>query len=236
MGRPVLPRSSSRARRASGSRRSGSTGVEHARARGLRVLSSRPAEAERGSPTSGSAICSKASSTRPCRRSRRRGGTRSRWRSFESASGAPVDPRALGVAVRDVLQNLGERRRRSCSRSTTSSGSTRPRRARSPSRCAARGEPAFSCSSPGGWSSADRPSPARAGARLRSTSTAAGRAAERRALHRLLRDRLGRPFARQTLLRIHEHRVGTRSSRSSSPARSSGRRPARAARRPRDPR
>ena len=49
-------------------------GVEHARARGLRVLSSRPAEAERALAHAGLAICLRTPLRRPCPRSKRREG------------------------------------------------------------------------------------------------------------------------------------------------------------------
>ena len=57
-------------------------GVEHAGAQGLRVLSSRPAEAEAASLMRAWAICSRVSWTTCCLRWRRRGGARSRSHSF----------------------------------------------------------------------------------------------------------------------------------------------------------
>ena len=97
---------------------------------------------------------------------------------------------------------------RSCSRSTTFSGSTRPRRARSRSRCDGSRRARCSCCSPGGSSTEREPSgleqalDAERVERLPVGPLSVG------ALHRLLHDRLGRPFARQTLLRIHERSGG----------------------------
>ena len=184
-------------------------GVEHARARGLRVLSSRPAEAERGLAHVGLGDLFEDVLDDVCPRSRRRGGVRSRSRcSARRRPATPVDHRALGVAVRDVLQLLSDARRRSWLQSTTSSGSTRPRRARLRSRCEGSRRAPFSCCSPGGSSTTAQPSeleqalgPERV-QRLPVGPLSVG------ALHRLLRDRLGKPFARQTLLRIHERSGG----------------------------
>ena len=95
-----------------------------------------------------------------------------------------------------------------CRRSTTSSGSTRPRRARSRSRC--------------GGSARDHVRLLLArrladGAQPSELEQALGAERVQRlpvgplsvgALHRFLRDRLGRSFARQTLLRIHERSGG----------------------------
>ena len=92
--------------------------------------------------------------------------------------------------------------------STTSSGSTRRRRAHSRSRCAGSTRIECSCCSPAG-------SVTERGRRAIEQALAAERV--RRvpvgplsvgALHRLLRDRLGTSFARQTLLRIHERSGG----------------------------
>ena len=84
-------------------------GVEHARAQGLRVLSSRPAEAEHGLALAGlgdlfeDALEEVLPSLPPPRR-----------RALEVAllleetDDDPVDPRALGLAVRTTLQSLAE--------------------------------------------------------------------------------------------------------------------------------
>ena len=83
--------------------------VEDARGRGLRVLSSRPAESERGSRTPASATCSTSvldevlpALTPPRRRALEVA------LLVEDAGGQPVDQRALGVAVRSALELLAE--------------------------------------------------------------------------------------------------------------------------------
>ena len=163
----------------------------------------------RASPTWAWAICSRTSSTRSCLRCRRRGGARSRSRSScEEASGDPVDPRALGD--RDAQRAAAARRTTSrfSSRSTTSSGSTPRRRARSRSRCEGStrtdvllllARRLVDGAQPSGLEQALG---AERVQRLPVGPLSVG------ALHRLLRDRLGRPFARQTLLRIHERSGG----------------------------
>ena len=85
-------------------------GLEHARTRGLRVLSSRPAEAERSLAHVGLAISSRTASTMSCLRlaaPRRRALEVALLR--EEASGDPVDDRAVAVTVHGVLQILSER-------------------------------------------------------------------------------------------------------------------------------
>src|SRR5712691_6148604 len=84
-------------------------GVEHARARGLRVLSSRPAEAERGLAHVGLGDLFEdvlddvlPALSMPRRRALEVALLR------EEASGDAVDHRALAVAVRDVLHRLSE--------------------------------------------------------------------------------------------------------------------------------
>ena len=180
-------------------------GVEHARAQGLRVLSSRPAEAERGLAHAGlgdlfeGVLDDVLPALAPPRR-----------RALEVAllleevSGDPVDHRAVAVAVRSVLQLLSEREpiliavddvqwldavlvERACVRPAKAR-----REPRAPAPC---------------------PAARRRSARRRSSSKRLVRSASGGwrvgplsvgALHRFLLDRLGRPFARQTLLRIHE--------------------------------
>ena len=85
-------------------------GVEHAREQGLRVLSSRPAEAERGLAHAGLGDLFEGvlddvlpALTPPRRRALEV------TLLVEEASGDSVDRRALDVAVRDALQLLGER-------------------------------------------------------------------------------------------------------------------------------
>ena len=183
-------------------------GVEHARAQGLRVLSARPAEAEVASLTRGWAICSRTSSTTCCPPWRRRGGARSRSRcSWRRASGDPVDHRAVAVAVRGVLQLLSEREPvliavddvqwLDPSSSTALAFALRRLTTNNVRLLLAR-------------RLAD-------GARASGLEQAFGAERTRRlpvgplsvgALHRFLFDRLGRHFARQTLLRIHERSGG----------------------------
>ena len=85
-------------------------GVEHARTRGLRVLSSRPAEAERALAHAGlSDLLEDAlDETLPALQAPRRRALEIAMLRAET-SGDPVDQRALAVAVRDVLQLLSER-------------------------------------------------------------------------------------------------------------------------------
>jgi predicted ATPase len=85
-------------------------GVEHARAHGTSVLSSRPVEAERGLAHLGIGDLLEdvlddvlPELSRPRRRALEVALLR------EEPSGDPIDPRALGVAVRDALQLLTQR-------------------------------------------------------------------------------------------------------------------------------
>src|SRR5438128_1686751 len=85
-------------------------GVEHARARGLRVLSSRPAEAERGLAHVGLGDLFEGvlDDVLPALSMPRRRALEVAL-LLEEASDDPVDHRALAVAVRGVLQLLSER-------------------------------------------------------------------------------------------------------------------------------
>jgi DNA-binding CsgD family transcriptional regulator len=183
-------------------------GVEAARSQGVRVISSRPAEAERGLAHVG--LCDlledvldgvlSALST-PRRRALEVALLR------EKASDDPVDRRALAVSVRDVLQLLGER---------------------GPLLIAIDDvqwlDPSSSQALVFGVRRLDA-SPVRllltrrlvVGAQRSELERALGAERVRQlvvgplsagALHRFLRDRLDRPFARQTLLRIHERSGG----------------------------
>jgi DNA-binding CsgD family transcriptional regulator len=183
-------------------------GAKHARTRGLRVLSSRPAEAERALAHAGlSDLLENAlEETLPALQAPRRRALEIVMLRAET-SGDPVDQRALAVAARDVLQLLSERGTvviavddvqwlDPSSLSTLAFALRRlaandirlllTRRlaggAQLPGFVQALGTEAVQCLPVG---------PLSVGA-----------------LHQLLRDRLGRPFARQTLLRIHERSSG----------------------------
>jgi DNA-binding CsgD family transcriptional regulator len=183
-------------------------GVEHARAQGLRVLSSRPAEAERGLAHAGlgDLFDDVLDDVLPALSLPRRRALEVAL-LLEEASGDPVDHRALAVAVREVLQRLSER------------------------------EPILIAVDDVQWldpssSSALVFALRRLGAnrvllllarrledkpQLSELEQVLGPERVQRlpvgplsvgALHRYLRDRLGGPFARQTLLRIHERSGG----------------------------
>src|SRR5436190_1088049 len=85
-------------------------GIEHARARGLRVLSSRPAEAERGlgNVGLGDLLEGVVDDVLPALLTPRRRALQVALLR-EEASGDPVDRRTLAVAVHDALQLLRER-------------------------------------------------------------------------------------------------------------------------------
>jgi DNA-binding CsgD family transcriptional regulator len=183
-------------------------GVENARARGLRVLSSRPAEAERALGHAGlvdllegvvddvlSALLT------PRRRALQVALLR------EEASGDPVDHRTLAVAVRDVLQLLSERGPILIAVDDVQWLDPSSSRAL-----------AFALrrldASPVSLLLARRLAE---GVQQSEVEHAVGAARVRHlvvgplsvgALHRFLRDRVNRPFARQTLLRIHERSGG----------------------------
>ena len=184
------------------------TGVEYAREQGIRVLSSRPAEAERGLAYAGlgDLFESVLDDVLPLLSPPRRRALEVAL-LVEEASGDSVDRRALDVAVRDALQLLGER------------------------------EPLLVAVDDVQWLDASSSS-ALAFALRRLTADRVLVLLARRlvdgerpseieraldperlqrvpvgplsvgALHRFLRDRLGRSFARQTLLRIHEQSGG----------------------------
>ncbi len=182
--------------------------LEFARLRGLRVLSSRPAEAEHGLAHAGlsdlldDALADVAASISTPRR-----------RALEiallrgEASDDPVDHRALGVAVRDVLRLLSERQPillavddvQWLDPSSSSALAFALRRlAASPVRVllARRLVAGSESSELEHVLDPDRVE------RLTVGPLSVG------ALHRLLYDRLGRSYPRQTLLRIHERSGG----------------------------
>jgi DNA-binding CsgD family transcriptional regulator len=181
-------------------------GVEHARDRGLRVLSSRPAEAERGLAHVGLGDLFEdvLEDVLPALSAPRR-------RALEiallmaDAPADPVDHRALAVAVRDALQLLSEAKPLLVAiddiqwfdPSSSSALAFSVRRLASSRvflllahRLVDGGQPLVP----------------ELGAR-RTHLLPVGPLSVG-AVHRLLRDRLGRSFARQTLLRIHERSGG----------------------------
>jgi DNA-binding CsgD family transcriptional regulator len=183
-------------------------GVEHARARGLHVLSSRPAEAERGLAHVGLGDLFEdvLDDVLPALTAPRRRALEVALLLEDVVEGA-VDPRALGMAVRSALQVLAQDK---------------------PLLVAIDDLQWFDDSSASALAFAlrrldgsdvrlllarrllDSPEPSRLERALGAENTqrlpvgplSVG------AIHRFLRDRLGRPFARQTLLRIHERSGG----------------------------
>jgi DNA-binding CsgD family transcriptional regulator len=184
------------------------SGADHARSQGLRVLSSRPAEAERGLAHVGlgdlfdEVLDEVLPMLSPPRR-----------RALEvallrrEASGDSADHRALAVAVQDALQLLGERERivvaiddvqwlDPSSASALAFALRRLGKSRVLLLLARRAVDGSQPATVEGALDAERVE------RLRVGPLSVG------ALHRLLHDRLERPFARQTLLRIHERSGG----------------------------
>jgi hypothetical protein len=179
-----------------------------ARERGLHVVSSRPAEAERGLTHAGLgdlfedtlAHVAPLLST-PRRRALEIALLR------EEAANDPVDHRALGVAVRDVLHLLGERKPILLAvddvqwldpYSSSALAFALRRLAASPVLVLLARRLADGAERSGLEQALD----AERVQRLRVGPLSVG------ALHRLLHDRFGRSFARQTLLRIHERSGG----------------------------
>jgi DNA-binding CsgD family transcriptional regulator len=183
-------------------------GLEHARAKGLRVLSSRPAEAERGLAHAGLGDLFEdvLDEVLPALSAPRRRALEVAL-LMEEASGDPVDRRALAVAVRGALQLLSERAPlliavddvQWLDPSSSSALVFALRRLASTRvllllarRLGDGGQP----------SEIEQALGAERVQRLLVGPLSVG------ALHRFLRDRLGRSFARQTLLRIHERSGG----------------------------
>jgi tetratricopeptide (TPR) repeat protein len=183
-------------------------GVEYARARGVRVLSSRPAEAERALGDAGlvdllEGVVDDALSAllTPRRRALQVALLR------EEASGDPVDHRTLAVAVRDILQLLSERG--PILIAVDDVQWLDPSSSRALTFALRRLD-----ASPVSLLLARRLAE---GAQQSELEQAQGAGRVRHlvvrplsvgALHRFLRDRVDRPFARQTLLRIHERSGG----------------------------
>jgi predicted ATPase len=183
-------------------------GVEHARSRGMRVLASRPAEAERdlAHVGLGDLFDDILDDVLPALSAPRRRALETVL-LVEEASGDPVDHRVLAVAVRDVLQLLSEREPlliavddvQWLDPSSSSALAFALRRLASNQvllllarRLGDRAQP----------SRIEQALDAQHVQRIPVGPLSVG------ALHRFLRNRLGRSFARQTLLRIHERSGG----------------------------
>ncbi len=183
-------------------------GVEHAHAQGLTVLSSRPAEAERalGHLGLGDLLDGVVDDVLSALLTPRRRALQVAL-LHEEATGDPVDRRTLAVAVRDALQLLSERgpiliavddvQWLDASSSRALAFALRRLDASPVSLLLARrlGEGARK-------SELERELDADRFQQVVVGPLSAG------ALHRFLRDRLGRSFPRQTLLRIHERSGG----------------------------
>jgi len=183
-------------------------GIEHARGRGLSVVSSRPTEAERGLAHAGlgdlfEGVLEDVLPALPAPRRR----ALEVALLVEEASGDPVDRRALGVAVRGVLQALSEREPlliavddvQWLDASSSSALAFALRRLDGSKVLLLLARRLVEGEQPLGL---ERALGAERIQRLPVGHLSIG------ALHRLLRDRLGSPFARQTLLRIHERSGG----------------------------
>jgi DNA-binding CsgD family transcriptional regulator len=183
-------------------------GVEHARAEGLRVISSRPAEAERGLAHAGLGDLFEGvlDEVLPALATPRRRALEVAL-LVEEASGDPLDHRALAVAVRGALQALSEREPlviaiddvQWLDPSSSSALAFALRRLDAANVYLLLARRLGDDTPPSALESAiglDRVQ------RLRVGSLSVG------ALHRLLRDRFDRTFPRQTLLRIHERSGG----------------------------
>jgi DNA-binding CsgD family transcriptional regulator len=183
-------------------------GVERARAAGLLVLSSRPAEAERGLAHAGlgDLLEDVIDDVLPALSMARRRAMEVALLRDDASSG-PVDDRALAVAVRDVLQLLSDRGRvliavddvQWLDAASSSALAFAMRRLDASDVVVL-----LSRRLPGG----SQPSwldGALGSERVRRLAVGPLSVG---AVHQLLLDRLGRPFARQTLLRIHERSGG----------------------------
>jgi DNA-binding CsgD family transcriptional regulator len=183
-------------------------GVEHARSRGLRVLASRPAEAERGlgHVGLGDLFEDVLDDALPLLTAPRRRALEVAL-LMEEASVDPVDHRALAVAVRSVLQLLSESEPlliavddvQWLDPSSSSALAFALRRLASNQVRLLLTRRLVDGAQPPGLEQALGPERVQ---RLPVGPLSVG------ALHRLLRDRLSRPFARQSLLRIHERSGG----------------------------
>ena len=183
-------------------------GVEHARAQGLIVLSSRPAEAERdlGHVGLDDLLGGVIDEVLPALSTPRRHALEVALLR-EEASGDPLDYRALAVAVRDALELLSGRGRTLIAVDDVQwlDGSSSRALAFALRRLDARPVPVLLARRLVDGAQPSELEQAMSAARIQHVVVSPLSAG---ALHRLLRDRLDRPFARQTLLRIHERSGG----------------------------
>jgi DNA-binding CsgD family transcriptional regulator len=183
-------------------------GLEDARTRGLRVLSSRPAAAERSLAHVGlgDLFADVLDDVLPALTAPRRRVLEVALLR-EEASGGPVDDRALAVTVHGVLQVLSEREPiliavddvQWLDPSSSNALAFALRRLDENQVLVLLARRLVDGARPSGLEQALSAECVR---RLSVGPLSVG------ALHRFLRDRLGRPFARQTLLRIHERSGG----------------------------
>jgi DNA-binding CsgD family transcriptional regulator len=183
-------------------------GVEHAHAQGWRVLSSRPAEAEHGLAHVGLGDLFEdvLDDVLPALSVPRRRALEVAL-LLEEASGDPVDHRALAVAVHSALQLLSERAPiliavddvQWLDASSSSALAFAVRRLAGTRVLLLLARRPVDEAQPAG------PEQALGAERVRRLPVGPLSVG---ALHRFLRDRLGRPFARQTLLGIHERSGG----------------------------
>jgi DNA-binding CsgD family transcriptional regulator len=183
-------------------------GVEHARTRGLRVLTSRTAEAERGLAHVGLGDLFEdvLDDVLPTLKAPRRRALEAALLLEEAAADA-VDPRALGIATRSALQLLAEDEPllvaiddlQWLDASSADALEFALRRLGESHVLLLLARRLVDGAQPSGI---EQTLGAERVQRLPVGPLSVG------ALHRFLRDRLGRPFARQTLLRIHERSGG----------------------------
>ncbi len=184
-------------------------GVEYARARSLRVLASRPAEVERGLAHVGlgDLFDDVLLAVLPVLSAPRRRALEAALLLKEEATGDPVDHRALAVAVRDVLHLLSEEEPiliavddvQWLDPSSSGAVAFALRRLAASKVFLLLARRIVDRAQPSELEQALGPERVQ---RLSVGPLSVG------ALHQFLRDRLGGPFARQTLLRIHERSGG----------------------------